>query len=381
MIHLDRLIHWAQLLHIPAHLLWFKLPEEQHREVKSGHTEVTHRSLPTTTTPLTPNADAGALAGLRAFLSNYLPERLALTEASIVVAEREAARIHDLYQRASYQTAAEQVPEVLAGATVLAEGGPRSQQVAALKILATAYLAASKLACKAGDGETALLTADRAATVARLVDDQALNAMAAYQAACALLRLPGRIGQAEQVVHLSIEKLLLKGRASNPDLTSATGALLLLAALIAARQAQTKETGKHLVHAGHLASELGADQNRLWTGFGPTNVAIHTLSAAVQAGEPDQAIRIGASLDTSHLPAALLGRRAQVHLDLATATAERQEESAVAVLHLMEAERIAPEILRFNIRSRALLADLLGRERQSVTPGLRPMAQRAGLLG
>ncbi|GAB2940631.1 hypothetical protein GCM10027280_31430 [Micromonospora polyrhachis] len=27
MIHLDRLIHWAQLLHIPAHLLWFKLQD------------------------------------------------------------------------------------------------------------------------------------------------------------------------------------------------------------------------------------------------------------------------------------------------------------------------------------------------------------------
>lgn len=46
----------------------------------------------------------------------------------------------------------------------------------------------------------------------------------------------------------------------------------------------------------------------------------------------------------------------------------------------MEAERIAPEVLRFNIRGRALLADLLRRERQNVTPGLRPMAERAGLL-
>ncbi|GAB2948276.1 hypothetical protein GCM10027280_41260 [Micromonospora polyrhachis] len=55
------------------------------------------------------------------------------------------------------------------------------------------------------------------------------------------------------------------------------------------------------------------------------------------------------------------------YISLAITTAERQEESAVPVLHLMEAERIAPEILTFNIRSRALLADLLSRERQSVT--------------
>jgi hypothetical protein len=29
-VHLDRLTHWAQILHIPAHLLWFKLPGDNH---------------------------------------------------------------------------------------------------------------------------------------------------------------------------------------------------------------------------------------------------------------------------------------------------------------------------------------------------------------
>ncbi|MGW0433730.1 hypothetical protein ACWDV4_14475 [Micromonospora sp. NPDC003197] len=44
MIHLDRLIHWAQLLNIPAHLLWFKLPDDhsdnaayQHDQQHSAH--------------------------------------------------------------------------------------------------------------------------------------------------------------------------------------------------------------------------------------------------------------------------------------------------------------------------------------------------------
>lgn len=321
------------------------------------------------------------LAGLRAFLSNYLPtSQMRSAAPSISVVKRDTVRAHNLYQRASYNAASRLLPAVLQDATRLSGSGPRLQQVAAFKVLAAAYVAASKLACKVGDGETALLTADRAATAARLTEDRALSAVAAYQAACALLRLPGNLNQAERVTHASIEDLRLEDDVRNPDLLSARGALLLLAALIAARERQTKDAELYLAQAEQLASELGADQNRLWTGFGPTNVVIHKVSAAVRANQPDRAIEIGATLDTSRLPAALVGRRAQVHLDLAAATALRPDGNAVAVLHLMEAERVAPETLRINIRSRSLLVELLKRERRAATPGLRPMAVRAGLL-
>src|SRR6266545_5277018 len=47
------------------------------------------------------------------------------------------------------------------------------------------YIAASKLASKAGDGQLAWLAADRAASAAQLADAAALSAVAAYQAACA----------------------------------------------------------------------------------------------------------------------------------------------------------------------------------------------------
>lgn len=175
-------------------------------------------------------------------------------------------------------------------------GPPRTFHGSAFKLLAAAYVAASKLACKIGDGGAALLTADRASTAAR------------------------------------------------------------------------------------LAEEPGSDRNRLWTAFGPTNIVIHSVSAAVRAGNPDRALEIGVRLDTSRLPTALVGRRAQVHLDLAAATAMGTDGSSVAVLHLLEAERVAPEAIRANVQARSLLLDLLTKERRTATPGLRPMAVRAGLL-
>jgi hypothetical protein len=193
------------------------------------------------------------------------------------------------------------------------------------------------------------------------------------------MQLPGRTNEAEQVVRVSIEQLDATGSANDPDLLSAHGALLLLAAVMAAGRGDSRESGRLLTQAEGLASALRADRNRLWTGFGPTNVVIHAVSAALRAGNADQALNIGLRLDTSRLPAMLVGRRAQVHVDLAAATLSTGDRS-VSVLHLLEAERIAAEAVHANVQARTLLLDLLAKERRAATPGLRALAERVGLL-
>ncbi|GAB3815098.1 helix-turn-helix transcriptional regulator [Micromonospora zhanjiangensis] len=321
------------------------------------------------------------LTPLRSFLNTHLSVTSSKTMARTPVeVRRSVGRVHGLYQRASYSSAARLVPDVLREATELSGKSSATHRDSAFKLLAAAYIAASKLACKIGDGDAALLTADRASTAARLAEDRALTAVAAYQAACALLRLPSRAAEAAQVTNSSIEQLARDRQSIDPDLLSAQGSLLLLAAIIAARQGLAREACLRLTEAQRLAEQLGSDRNRLWTAFGPTNVVIHTLSAAVQRGNPDQALDIATRVDTSRLPSALVGRRAQVHLDLAAATAMTADGGSLAVLHLLEAERIAPETVYANVQARSLLLDLMGKERRTVTPGLRPLAARAGLL-
>ncbi|MEU5786797.1 helix-turn-helix transcriptional regulator [Micromonospora purpureochromogenes] len=319
------------------------------------------------------------LNDLRTFLTNYLTTPAAPAQ-SLVEVRRSVGRLNNLYQRASYTAAARLLPEVLSQATDLSSRSPGMHRNIAFRLLAAAYIAASKLAVKVGDGDTALLTADRASTAARLADDQALAAVAAYQAACGLMRLPGRATEAEQVVRTSIARLTTTAPAKDPDLLSAQGALLLLAAVMTAGQGNPKEAGQLLAQAEALAMTLGSDRNQLWTGFGPTNVVIHAVSAAVRAGNADRALEIGARLDTSRLPTVLVGRRAQVHVDLAAAAVMSSGDRSVSVLHLLEAERIATEVVHANVQARALLLDLLAKERRAATPGLRPLAERAGLL-
>ncbi|MEU0155005.1 helix-turn-helix transcriptional regulator [Micromonospora fulviviridis] len=318
------------------------------------------------------------LNNLRTFLTGYLVAPSESAQSPVEV-RRAVGRVHNLYQRASYTSAARLLPDVLSQATALTTSATGIHRGSAFRLLAAAYIAASKLAAKVGDGDTALLTADRASTAARLASDQALAAVAAYQAACGLLRLPGRTTEAEQVVLGSIDRLA-DDSGGDPDLLSAQGALLLLAAVMAAGQGNPREAGQFLRQAEGLATVLGSDRNRLWTGFGPTNVGIHAVSAAVRAGNADQALEIGSRLDTSRLPAVLVGRRAQVHVDMATAALMSSGDRSVSVLHLIEAERVGAEVVHANVQARALLIDLLAKERRVATPGLRPLAERAGLL-
>ncbi|MFI7647014.1 helix-turn-helix transcriptional regulator [Micromonospora sp. NPDC049460] len=320
------------------------------------------------------------LTSVRAFLISYIPGRSVEPPSSPVEVRRNVGRVHNLYQRASYSSTARLLPDVLSQATDLAGQASEVHRPSAFRVLAAAYIAASKLAVKVGDGDIALVTADRASTSAGLAGDRALAAVAAYQAACGLLRLPGRRDEAEEVVQTSIAQLARDMRSADRDLLSAHGALLLLAAVIAAGRGKPKEAARSLAGADELAEKLGSDRNCLWTGFGPTNVAIHTVSAAVRAGNAGHAVEVGVRLDTSQLPTVLVSRRAQVHVDLAAAAMMGSPDKSAAVLHLLEAERVAAEVVHTNIQARELLLDLLSKERRSATPGLRPLAERAGLL-
>lgn len=113
--------------------------------------------------------------------------------------------------------------------------------------------------------------------------------------------------------------------------------------------------------------------------FGPTNVMLHKVSAATRMGDPLRVLSDAATVNTDALPVALNGRRASLHLDLAAAQAQRRHDPE-AVLHLVEAERIAPELLRYYVTAHVVVRDLLRRERRTQTPALRPLAARAGML-
>jgi hypothetical protein len=82
---------------------------------------------------------------------------------------------------------------------------------------------------------------------------------------------------------------------------------------------------------------------------------------------------------TLRFPPGLLGRRTQVFIDLARGYTQQRKDAA-AVNMLVEAERLAPEAVRYQVIVKEMLRELLRREHPASTPQLRPLAVRVGIL-
>lgn len=192
--------------------------------------------------------------------------------------------------------------------------------------------------------------------------------------ACALLKL-GQHDEAESTAVDCAESIT----GTDPESLTWRGALTLISSIIAARRNDRAEATRRLDHAESLAERLGGDRNIGWTAFGPTNVRIHRMSAAVALTDPRATLSIAEQIDVGSMASGLRGRQAQYHLDSAWAHHQLNEDMP-ALIHLLDTERIAPELVLGGTAARSLISELMNRERRVQMPGLRSLAQRAGVL-
>ena len=327
------------------------------------------RGQPATGVHRTPSPDMPPMESLRRSLLGHEQSREPSDDASPPRFHSGVVEAHRLYQRADYDGAARVLPALIGRFEGAADTIPAHTKSAA-------YLAAAKLATKVGDAGLAWVAADRSLRLAKETDRHGLIGIAGYQVACALLG-SGHLADAEEIAAQAAERLASHTATNVHDVISARGALLLLLAIMAGRRGDSLAARRYLRDAARLAEQMGQDGNVLWTAFGPTNIAIHELAVHVALGDSRAAFQLGERIDTDALPAVLLGRRSQVHLELGWASVGQGDDS-LAVLHLLEAERVAKQAVSRNTTARALLSTLLARERKSATPGLRALAARAG---
>lgn len=146
--------------------------------------------------------------------------------------------------------------------------------------------------------------------------------------------------------------------------------------MAAARNHDGGTTRTFLAAADETARRLGRDANHLWTAFGPTNVAIHRVTTAVELDDMQVALELGPKIDTSSLP---LERRVRHCLEVARAYSRRNRiEHAQATL--LGAERMAPEQVRYHFLSRQLTLTWVRRQRGKPSPTLVALARRLNVL-
>jgi len=246
------------------------------------------------------------------------------------------------------------------------------------EVRALAYDTAAALLNRIGEPALAWTAADRAMAAAECSGEPLLAAVGAYRLSY-VFTTRERPREALELAVTAAEALERIMRAPSPDQLSVYGGLHLAGAIAAAATYDHALTATLIAKASAIAERLGVNANLMGTAFGPVNVAIHTISTSLRFGDARAAAEIGEALDTAALPAGLVGRRTQVHLDLAHAYALRRQDAA-AVNVLLAAERLSPQLVRYDGRTREVLTELLRREHRPSTPELRPLAHRAGVI-
>jgi transcriptional regulator with XRE-family HTH domain len=297
-------------------------------------------------------------------------------EASLNFLRAQARSAYQAYQATRYDTAGDILPGLIraveAAARIAGSGSPVTWAVRV-----RVYDTTAALLSRVGEPFLAWAAADRAMFAAGQSGDPLLAAASAWRLS---YMITGRKHPQEalELAMSAAAALERRMRASSPERLSVYGALHLAAATAAAASFDRATTQSLLATARGIAHRTG-EANYLGTAFGPVNVAIHAVSASLKLGDPRTATQTGEALDLAAMPAGLVGRRTQVNLDLARAYAMTRKDAA-AVNLLLAAERLSPQLVRYDPATRDVLTELLRREHRPSTPELRPLARRAGVI-
>ena len=204
------------------------------------------------------------------------------------------------------------------------------------------HLAATTL-IKVGEADLAWIAGERAMGAADNADDPLALASAARAATHGLLAV-GRYDDAIELGSAAHGWLSSQLRDEDPEALSLAGMLDLRMALAAARRDDRASTRELLDRADGAAERLGVDANHWQTAFGPTNVTLHRIAAALDLGDLAYVTEYGPRVEAAGMP---IERRVSKQIDVARGHSLLGEDDA-AIDTLMLAEREAPPLVRHN---------------------------------
>lgn len=285
----------------------------------------------------------------------------------------EVERAWTLTHRGDYADLAELLEGLVPRLEAATRAGTDEERPDLFRLLASMYHTCSAALANMGEPEAAWIAVDRAVVAAERAGDPLL--MAAGEFRLSIVFLGARhYHQAATVSGSAADALMPLAETGQPQAVALRGALTLQRALAAGRLNQAEEAYAHLRHAKEMAEQVGEGRNDYNTEFGPTNVALHEVSVAVDLGDAGVALRAAAAVDPSDLSAE---RQARFGIDLAQAHAQRRQVNE-AVSALEDARQLLPEMFRAKPSVRQLVADLLA---MSPLPSdqLRALARELGV--
>ena len=327
----------------------------------------------------TDDSGVRTVPALRAVLMDYGQMAPALAGAvngaapDLGALQRAVGEVFDAYQASRYAYVAGRTPLVLADALRASRSAAADDRNRANALLALAYQTAVSVLTKLGETDLAWIAAERGLNAAQQTDNPIVIG-SLFRSVAHALHSTGRFQGSVQLVQAAANVLEPQvGSRADDALLSVYGTLFLTGAVAAARADDRASATSFLNEAADCAGRLGRDANTMWTAFGPTNVAIHRMTAAMELGDVQVAVDLAPRIDASALPTE---RRVRHAIESARAyTARNRRDDALGVI--LEAEQLAPEQIRHHAISRQLVLSWL---RNTRGPRSVPLEQLAGRL-
>ncbi|MFI7293935.1 helix-turn-helix domain-containing protein [Streptomyces sp. NPDC050121] len=280
----------------------------------------------------------------------------ALTCRPPAVLVAEADRLCGQVRATHLRNAARALPGAIAELTHTAWATPSTQLWQAL---ASTYRTAHDISVKLGYYDLSAVALDRMAWAAERASDPCLGAVRQYMRALVYFR-EGEYTIGQRLVAAG-HGIVGQAEATREAL-AVTGQLHLGGSVIAARADDVGAVVDHIGEARKIARRTGDASEVHWLSFGPANVAMHRMSAAVEMGQYDNALKQARKI---RLPASVAtSRRAHFLIDWARTEMETGHTER-ALEHLVDARRAAPEQTRYHPGARETIRGLVHTARRT----------------
>jgi transcriptional regulator with XRE-family HTH domain len=288
------------------------------------------------------------------------------------------AQIEDLwraYQDSRFGYATHRLVSVIPAARNATLAYSRDDRRVAAGRLALAYHVAASVLTKLGEADLAWTASNRGIEAAQQSENPVIVGSLLRSVSHSLLST-GAYVDAVRCTRDAAAFLQPHLAKAGPTMLSVYGTALLAGSMAAARADDRGSVRDFLGEADQVARRMGGDQNRLWTAFGPTNVAIHRVSTAMELGDVQVAVDLGPSIDASGVPTE---RRVRHALEVARAlsTVNKREEALGTIL---DAEVVAPEQVRYHFLSRHLVQHWMRTEKGKPSYRLAGLAERLNVV-
>ncbi len=304
-----------------------------------------------------------------------LPPELPTPPRSWPELKADAEAAARMRQAAQHTALAEKLPALLMETTAAAHASDGPARERLFELLTVLLFAAHSVTYKTGYEDLSAVVEDRLTWAAGHSSDPLMGALAAWARTTSMLHT----GSYDIGLRLLDRVQAEIDPGSRKDATSTLrvcGPLHLRSAILAARGGDADTAGGHLAEARSIAEHLGGDQDGGWhqLSFGPSNVGIHEVAAAVELGDGTRAL---ARAENVRLPAGLPRIRTGHHyVDLSRAQLWAGHYQG-ALKSLYAARKLAPQQTRHHPTTREVLRMLVRVHRRSNEP----LARFVGWIG